>query len=117
MITFEYKTITITSLCKDCSEPATRTLQAYVAPCGLAYHQSHHGTHSGPEWTVTHVASGLAMGPHAIHFETAGQCISFIGRVGELANWLDAMPALTNEIKATVDSAAQECQSMSITYL
>lgn len=114
---YELQDITIASICKDCSQPTPRTLQAHVAPCGLAYHQSHHGTHSGPEWTVTHIASGLTLGKAARYFETPGQCRSFIAQVGALVDWTAEQPALTDEIRAKVDSAALDCQCFEITYL
>lgn len=112
MITYEQKNITIPT-----RSHGPKSIRADVSPCGLAFHHTCYGAYNGPDWTVTHVASGLVLGNEADHFTSPGQCKSFIARVADLTDWTAEQPVLTDEMKARINLAAQECQKLSITYL
>lgn len=113
MITYTHTTLLISN--KDAQKVS---IDAYVAENGLAYHKTNYSDHHGPDWTVSHVATGLML-KGAGHFLNEGQCRAFIARICELTNWTAREPILTDEIKLRVESiAAMEClNTLKVTYL
>lgn len=88
MITYEAKQIEI----KQDAESSTFT-PAQVASNGLAYHLTNYNytNHIGPDYSVTHIATGRIIGEVTAHFENETQCQRFIELIDPLMDWHKSM--------------------------
>jgi hypothetical protein len=68
-------------------------INAMVASNGLAYHLSPHYEQDtyliyfGPDYAVTHVASGLSICTEATYFVSPAECERFITLIDDLMDW------------------------------
>lgn len=112
----DYTHTTITLSCPHAQDSSRGcAIDAYVTENGLCYHKSHYSDHNGPLWSVTHVLSGLVLGKYAGAFMNEYQCRSFIARIADLADWTQARPEISDEIKAAINAEAQACQRINYT--
>jgi hypothetical protein len=75
------------------------TIDAVLASNGLAYHLTHYSDCNGPDYSVSHQATGCCIGEGANHFKTPEQCESFIQRIDGFTDWTQGMNGLFGRFK------------------